>query len=163
MRKLYIVLLLTVLTSASISAAPIKLRNIFKKRPKIEQVVTIYDTVRVVVTDTVVVHAKPSARIDTLTIAHTPRQIDSLVDLWHTMSIQQSREEYFQLYSFPIEEESNIPQDSIYKRRLEDMVSPVHLPYNSVVRQYIDYYLENKWSPLSKVLGLSSYYFPIVT
>ena len=161
MRKLYIVLLLTVLTSASISAAPIKLRNIFKKRPKIEQVVTIYDTVRVVVTDTVVVHAKPSARIDTLTIAHTPRQIDSLVDLWHTMSIQQSREEYFQLYSFPIEEESNIPQDSIYKRRLEDMVSPVHLPYNSVVRQYIDYYLENKWSPLSKVLGLSSYYFPI--
>ena len=161
MRKLYIVLLLTVLTSASISAAPIKLRNIFKKRPKIEQVVTIYDTVRVVVTDTVVVHAKPSARIDTLTIAHTPRQIDSLVDLWHTMSIQQSREEYFQLYSFPIEEESNMPQDSIYKRRLEDMVSPVHLPYNSVVRQYIDYYLENRWSPLSKVLGLSSYYFPI--
>ena len=161
MRKLYIVLLLTVLTSASISAAPIKLRNIFKKRPKIEQVVTIYDTVRVVVTDTVVVHAKPSACIDTLTIAHTPRQIDSLVDLWHTMSIQQSREEYFQLYSFPIEEESNMPQDSIYKRRLEDMVSPVHLPYNSVVRQYIDYYLENRWSPLSKVLGLSSYYFPI--
>ena len=162
MRKLYIALLLTVLTTASLNAAPLNLRELFKKKKaKTEQVVTIYDTVRVVVTDTIVVHTKPSARIDTLTVVHTPRQIDSLLDLWHTLSVEQSREEYFKLYSFPLEEENSLPRDSLYKRRLEDMVSPVHLPYNSVVRNYIDYYLENKWSPLSKVIGLSTYYFPI--
>lgn len=160
MRRLYIALLLALFATASLNAAPLNLRELFKfkkKKAKTDHVVTIYDTVRVVVTDTVIVHAKPSARIDTLTIIHTPRQIDSLIDLWHTLSVEQSREEYFKQYSFPLEDESSMPRDSIYKRRLEDMVSPVHLPYNSVVRNYIDYYLENKWSPLSKVIGLSSY------
>ncbi|MBQ9137266.1 MAG: transglycosylase SLT domain-containing protein [Alistipes sp.] len=156
-------LLLALLCFGSALAGPIRL-NIFnknKKTPKQQNIVTIYDTVRVVVTDTVIVEAKPSARIDTLQITHTPQQIDSLLDIWHTMSIEQSQQQYFAQYSAPMDEECNLPKDSLYKQRLQDMVSPVHLPYNSVVRHYIDYYLENRWSPLSRVIALSKYYFPI--
>ena len=42
-------------------------------------VIPVYDTIRVVVTDTIKVEPKPAPRIDTLRLAHTPAEIDSLV------------------------------------------------------------------------------------
>ena len=41
-------------------------------------------------------------------------------------------------------------------------MSPVHLPYNYIVRNYIDQYLNGRWSPLRNILALSKYYFPII-
>ena len=155
--------LLALLSLGSLQAKPIKL-NLFNNRKSQKQnsrVVTIYDTVRVVVTDTVRVTPKASPRIDTLKIAHTPEQIDSLLDLWHTMSIAQSHKSYFEPYSDTIEGEDKMSVDSLYRSRLQDLVSPVHLPYNYIVRDYINYYLTNRWSPLNKVLTLSKFYFPI--
>lgn len=155
--------LLALLSLGSLQAKPIKL-NLFNNRKSQKQnsrVVTIYDTVRVVVTDTVRVTPKASPRIDTLQIAHTPEQIDSLLDLWHTMSIAQSHKSYFEPYSDTIEGEDKMSVDSLYRSRLQDLVSPVHLPYNYIVRDYINYYLTNRWSPLNKVLTLSKFYFPI--
>lgn len=155
--------LLALLSLGSLQAKPIKL-NLFNNRKSQKQnsrVVTIYDTVRVVVTDTVRVTPKAAPRIDTLQIAHTPGQIDSLLDLWHTMSIAQSHKSYFEPYSDTIEGEDKMSVDSLYRSRLQDLVSPVHLPYNYIVRDYINYYLTNRWSPLNKVLTLSKFYFPI--
>ena len=155
--------LLALLSLGSLQAKPIKL-NLFNNRKSQKQnsrVVTIYDTVRVVVTDTVRVTPKAAPRIDTLQIAHTPEQIDSLLDLWHTMSIAQSHKSYFEPYSDAIEGEDKMSVDSLYRSRLQDLVSPVHLPYNYIVRDYINYYLTNRWSPLNKVLTLSKFYFPI--
>ena len=155
--------LLALLSLGSLQAKPIKL-NLFNNRKSQKQnsrVVTIYDTVRVVVTDTVRVTPKAAPRIDTLQIAHTPEQIDSLLDLWHTMSIAQSHKSYFEPYSDTIEGEDKMSVDSLYRSRLQDLVSPVHLPYNYIVRDYINYYLTNRWSPLNKVLTLSKFYFPI--
>ncbi len=159
MKKLTIVLLATLSFITSV-AGPIRL-NIFKKKTVTQKVVTVYDTVRVVVTDTIRVEPKAAPRIDTLRHTLTPTQIDSLLHIWQTMSTTESHNSYFEQYSENLDEECNLPKDSLYKKRLQDMVSPVHLPYNSVVRQYIDYYLENKWSPLSRVLALSKFYFPI--
>ena len=164
MKKLTILLLAT-LTFFSAVAGPIRLnvfkKNIFKKKTTTQNVVTIYDTVRVVVTDTIRVEPKPTPRIDTLCHTLTPTQIDSLLHIWQTLSANKSHDDYFEQFSTELTEECNLPKDSLYKMRLQKMVSPVHLPYNSVVRQYIDYYLENKWSPMSRVIALSKFYFPI--
>ena len=47
--------------------------------------IPVYDTIRVVVTDTIKVEPKPAPRIDTITIAHSPADIDSLVEVWAMM------------------------------------------------------------------------------
>lgn len=51
--------------------------------------------------------------------------------------------------------------DSVYIARLEKMNSPLNLPYNNVVRSFIVKYSERYRSQMQKILGLSSYYFPI--
>lgn len=165
MRRLSTTIILILLSVCTLQAGPIRL-NIFKNRKgkqatTQQNVVTVYDTVRVVVTDTIRVEPKAAPRIDTLQIAHTPEQIDSLLDVWHTMSLEQSHKSYFEPYSETTEGESNMAVDSLYRSRLQDLVSPVHLPYNYIVRDYINYYLTNRWSPLSNVLALAKLYFPI--
>lgn len=125
------------------------------------QYTTIYDTVRVKVYDTIRIEPKPAPRIDTLQLQHSPAEIDSLVEVWNQLHIAQSEKAFFEVYA----EEDTTPTlhiDSLYKQRLANLVSPMHLPYNYIVRNYINQYLNGRWSPLSRVLSLSKYYFPIV-
>ena len=124
------------------------------------EVKTIYDTVRVTVVDTLRIVPKPAPRIDTLRLAHSPADIDSLVEMWGALAIEQSEKRFFE--QFEAELGDSLALDTLYKRRLLDMVSPVHLPYNYIVRNYINQYLNGRWSPLSNVLALSRYYFPII-
>ena len=123
---------------------------------------TVYDTVRVVVTDTVRIVPKAAPRIDTLRIDHSPAQIDSLVEEWNRLLMAQGDRAFFAPYSVACDDEHSMPQDTLYRARLQDMVSPVHLPYNYIVRKYIDQYFNGRWSPLKNVLALSKYYFPII-
>jgi len=51
-------------------------------------------------------------------------------------------------------------QNYIYKLRLDSIVKTVPLPYNEFVQQYIDIYAKRK-DMFGKMMGLSSYYFPI--
>ena len=101
MRLLFSTILLTLFCvgSAEAEVRP----NIFKKRakqPEPQQVIIpVYDTIRVVVTDTIKIEPKPAPRIDTLQLQHTPAQIDSLIDIWHTMNIEQSQKSYFDNFS----------------------------------------------------------------
>ncbi len=135
------------------------------KRKKVESktiVIPVYDTVRVVVTDTIKVEPKPAPRIDTLRLAHSPAKIDSLVEAWAVLHQAQSEKYFFDTYAGDDDTTENAPVDSLYKQRLLDMVSPVHLPYNYIVRNFINQYLSGRWSPLSSVLALSKYYFPII-
>ena len=165
MKKITITLLLlfSVVEAAQAGAFLLNVKNFFtrKNRRQTTVVVPVYDTIRVVVTDTIHIEPKTAPRIDTLTIEHTPEQIDSLLDLWHTMHLEQSEKRYFEQYSEMTEGEENMAVDSLYRSRLQDLVSPVHLPYNYIVRDYINYYFTNRWSPLSRVLALSKFYFPI--
>lgn len=124
------------------------------------EVKTIYDTVRVTVVDTLRIVPKPAPRIDTLRLAHSPADIDSLVEMWGVLAIEQSEKRFFE--QFEAELGDSLALDTLYKRRLLDMVSPVHLPYNYIVRNYINQYLNGRWSPLRNVLALSRYYFPII-
>ncbi|MBQ3027320.1 MAG: transglycosylase SLT domain-containing protein [Alistipes sp.] len=132
-----------------------------KSEPK-SVVIPIYDTIRVVVTDTIKVEPKPAPRIDTLRLAHTPAEIDSLVEAWAILHQTQAEKQFFDTYDGDDDTTKSLPIDSLYKQRLLDMVSPVHLPYNYIVRNFINQYLNGRGSSLSSVLALSKYYFPII-
>ena len=154
-RTLILLIALTLVTPA-LSAKRIK--QITETKTVI---IPVYDTIRVTITDTIRVEPKPAPRIDTLRLAHSPAEIDSLVEQWSLLHLAQSEKRYFDLYDGK-EGEATLPIDTLYKYRLMDIVSPVHLPYNHIVRNFINQYLSGRWSPLSSVLSLSKYYFPII-
>ena len=124
--------------------------------------IPVYDTIRVVVTDTIKVEPKPAPRIDTITIAHSPADIDSLVEVWAIMHQKQGEKRFFDLYAGEEDSLACASVDSLYKQRLQDLMSPMHLPYNYIVRNFINQYIAGRWSPLRNVLALSKYYFPII-
>ena len=155
MFRLFITLLLAIVLCSPEAMA--------RRKQSVKEVVVthVYDTVRVTITDTIRIVPKPAPRIDTLRLAHTPEQIDSLVEMWNVLHMEQAEANYFGKFAMT-DSIPSLPVDTLYKRRLQDMVSPVHLPYNYIVRNFIDQYLNGRWSPLSRVLALSKYYFPII-
>lgn len=50
--------------------------------------------------------------------------------------------------------------DEVYAERLKMMATEVQLPYNDVVKKYIQIYTR-KGGVMERVLGLAQYYFPI--
>lgn len=156
LKRTLILLLATTLCTTELTAKRVKRREATK-----EVVVPVYDTIRVTITDTIRIVPKPAPRIDTLRLAHTPAEIDSLVECWATMHMEQSEKRFFEMYECE-EQQASMPIDTLYKRRLAEIISPVHLPYNYIVRNFISQYLSGRWSPLSSVLSLSKYYFPII-
>lgn len=51
--------------------------------------------------------------------------------------------------------------DSVYIRRLAMLPTAMELPYNQVVRKYIDLYTQKRRGLVEYLLGLSVFYFPI--
>lgn len=153
-------ILLLVLIALCISPTTLAAKR--KRNETQTVVIPVYDTIRVVITDTIKVEPKPAPRIDTLHLAHSPAEIDSLVEAWTVLHQAQSEKSFFDTYAGDDDTTENTPVDSLYKQRLLDMVSPVHLPYNYIVRNFINQYLNGRWSSLSSVLALSKYYFPII-
>jgi len=58
-------------------------------------------------------------------------------------------------------EDVGMVSDSIYKLRLSKMPCLMEMPYNSIIRSYIDLYTVKKRHQLEYMMGMSSYYFPI--
>ncbi|MDR3187801.1 MAG: LysM peptidoglycan-binding domain-containing protein [Prevotellaceae bacterium] len=54
-----------------------------------------------------------------------------------------------------------VVSDSVYIARLGRLHSVIDLPFNSIVRRYIQLYTEDKRDKAETILGLSEYYFPI--
>lgn len=54
--------------------------------------------------------------------------------------------------------------ESIFERRMAyiDSKTPLKLDYNSQVKRYIDVYTKERRKQMSRMLGMSKYYFPIV-
>ncbi|MHC1703022.1 MAG: LysM peptidoglycan-binding domain-containing protein [Tenuifilaceae bacterium] len=86
--------------------------------------------------------------------------LDSLLNLWYVQQFIDSSN----LVSI-IEYDSTVPvnniPDSIYIKRLSKINSLIELPYNSIVRNFITMYTQNKTELVGVMLGLSDYYFPI--
>src|SRR3989304_1346335 len=66
-------------------------------------------------------------------------------------------------YNFPLDSVPNY-SDSIYKIRLAklDAESPFDLIYNNAVRNYIELYAVRKRAMVSRMLGMSKMYFPMI-
>lgn len=56
---------------------------------------------------------------------------------------------------------SAIP-DSVYEARLAQLISPVWLPYNDIIKRYIIAYTDTRKQTFCRILGRSQYYFPMI-
>lgn len=90
---------------------------------------------------------------------------DSLLSGWYRRNVVASYDDFFDRY---VSEDTtangsdDATPDSVYARRLQQLVSPVQLPYNPIVRGYIARYTNPRYGTISRILGLSQYYFPLI-
>ncbi len=109
--------------------------------------------------------ATPEAKT-MLNIRHTPIAYDSLVADWKFKYLDESQdtflEEYIDLDTTRYLQAIGIVPDAEYRRRLDNLVSPIHLPYNEVIRKYILAYTTTHKGITRRMLGESKYYFPMI-
>lgn len=89
---------------------------------------------------------------------------DSLLTVWHEQSRSVAQEVFFNDFIDLDTTQyitSNIP-DSVYEARLKMILSPIQMPYNHIVKSYIIAYTTKKKSTMSRVIGRSQYYFPMI-
>ena len=102
---------------------------------------------------------------DRLAVDLSPVQIDSLLAVWRERQTLGAYEEFFSTYvgfDPAAAAAGDRTPDSVYVRRLRDLVSPVQLPYNYIVKGYIDRYTNVRSGTISRILGMSQYYFPLI-
>ncbi len=102
---------------------------------------------------------------DRLAVDLSPVQIDSLLAVWRERQTLGAYEEFFSTYvgfDPAAAAAGDRTPDSVYVRRLRDLVSPVQLPYNYIVKGYIDRYTNVRSGTISRILGMAQYYFPLI-
>jgi len=83
--------------------------------------------------------------------------LDSLVNSWYVrMAIKDNPENFV---NDSIGKEFS---DPVYKERISKINSLIKLPYNSIIRNHIQVYTIKQRKNFSAVLGLMSYYFPMI-
>ena len=97
-----------------------------------------------------------------LTVDYTPAQIDSLHRVLKLQQVNNTFQAFFEEYICEAENPStDTAMDSLYKARLDQMITPIHLPYNELVRDKIRVYT-NPAGVMSRVLARAKYYFPMI-
>lgn len=97
-----------------------------------------------------------------ITLEYTAEQVDSLVAAWRERQRQEAYEQFFERYILVDTTSTGSTPDSVYVKRLHDLVSPIQLPYNPIVRSYINRYVDPRYGTISRILGMSKYYFPLI-
>lgn len=85
-------------------------------------------------------------------------QIDSLLNSWY---IQNAYILDFDSTSYDTSETTSIP-DSVYIERLQSIESYIDLSFNKTVKNYIELYTQKRRELTEVMLGLSTYYFPMI-
>ena len=91
---------------------------------------------------------------------YTPEETDSLLHLWYKNTMIDDFDPVNEFDMDSVRFTSNVT-DAEMMRRLEAMNSFITLPYNDVVKNYIIQYSERMTTRMGRVMGLSTYYFPI--
>jgi membrane-bound lytic murein transglycosylase D len=81
--------------------------------------------------------------------------LDSLLNSWDVRH-------YTHKKANPGYEEKMAGNDSIYVERLSKLNNLVELPYNTVVRNCINLYVERRRNSVEYMLGLENFYFPMI-
>ena len=97
-----------------------------------------------------------------ITLEYTAEQVDSLVAAWRERQREEAYEQFFERYILVDTTSTGSTPDSVYVKRLHDLVSPIQLPYNPIVRSYINRYVDPQYGTISRILGMSKYYFPLI-
>lgn len=92
----------------------------------------------------------------------TPEQTDSLVAVWREQQRKNNFSEFFKNYIDIDPSNGGSTPDSVYIQRLRSLVSPVQLPFNYIVKSYINRYTDSRYGTISRILGMSQYYFPLI-
>lgn len=149
-------------------------KNRKRKRPKSEQVVPVVEqpkqeVVEVVTPSEETPSEEPQLPLNDITLNFTAEQADSLVAAWREYRTEVKYEEYFNPFLIPdsvliegTDSVANARRDALYEQRLRDLVSPIPMPYNYLVRARIVNYVEKHPATISRVVGLSHLYFPII-
>lgn len=87
-------------------------------------------------------------------------------ELYHTLQADNAQDAYDKFIGEFVDVDltnlssDNTSQDELYSSRLKMMATEIQLPYNDVVRRYINIYTR-KGGTMEHVLGIGRYYFPI--
>jgi|GEM_PF-179459 len=108
------------------------------------------------------VERRKKQKVERFAVDYTPAQADSLAEQLKLIQVSGAMESYFNDYiSEPVTMSSDSSLDSLYAARLKSLVSPIHLPYNEVVRTYIQRYTAPS-GLMSRILSRAQYYFPMI-
>lgn len=95
--------------------------------------------------------------------SRTPEVYDSLLSRWYEANVVNTYDAFFDEF-IDLDSTatlcSDIP-DSVYSARLAMIVSPIHIPYNEVVKRYIIRYTTTHKELMRRIMGLSQFYFPL--
>lgn len=164
-KSILTLVLISLITIPELSASEIfKIPRPRKKsKSKTEEVSAQKDSVVVETKDSVIIDPQPIVKPTQHTTPqfNTPRQIDSLVSMWRSISTAKSYERYFNDFvnavnadSFPDE-----AKDSLYVMRLNALLSPVPLEYNYEVRNAIERFVAPAYATK---MSYAYYYFPMI-
>ena len=100
--------------------------------------------------------------VEQFAVDYTPARADSLAEQLRLQQVDDALQNFFNDYVCePADMSTDTQLDSLYAARLKTLVSPIHLPYNQIVRTYIKRYTDGS-GLMSRVLSLSQYYFPMI-
>jgi membrane-bound lytic murein transglycosylase D len=85
--------------------------------------------------------------------------LDSLVNLWFVRPATDAF--VVDTIMASLENLRNELPDSVYMQRLSDIMSPIHFPFNSQVKSYIQLYTQRRRAQMENMMGLAEYYFPM--
>ena len=101
-------------------------------------------------TDTIVASENESKQIED--------DLDSLLNLWYVQqSIKSSDIKYTRVSAH--DADIKLVPDSVLIQRLNEIPSLIELPYNQIIRRYIELYVRRRSAPV--LIGLTDYYFPM--
>ncbi len=175
MKRILLILLSLSLTLDAAAADGLFNRKKERKRNKqrTEQVAPVVEQpkqeVVEVVEPMVEAPAEEPLPLNDITLNFTTEQADSLVAAWHEYRNEIRYESYFNPFLIPdsvliegTDSVANARRDALYEQRLRDLASPIPMPYNYLVRARIVNYVEKHPATISRVVGLSHLYFPMI-
>ena len=102
------------------------------------------------VSDTIIIKSDSDAERIT-------RDLDSLINSWYVKMALNNNPAEFRSDTTAVQY-----PDSVYIQRLSKINSIIRLPYNNIIRNHINVYLDKQRDKFSAVLGLKDYYFPMI-
>ena len=168
MKKLLIFALLLAFTApvTALDRSPRKKRRNKKERTEQTEIRTTQDTLRTVCPEPAAEQAPAFIEVppvNDITLGLTAEQADSLLAVWRERQRQDAYNEFFERYILEdTTEVADLTPDSVYTQRLRNLASPIQLPYNNIVKGFIRRYIEPRSGTISRILGMSQYYFPII-